>query len=436
MSNPIHPRAHPWRILLGVVLICLGTAAFATEASNTFTLRQLIARAQRDNKDLQAARFAIDIGRARLVQAGLRPNPTLDVSTRSDFLFHNDGAYANSVAISEAFPIAGRILRQKDVARVDIALAETEVADAERRLAGEIAADAYRLLVLDRQIASRGELIDIQTQLARTTRERFKAAEVSELDVNTVQLDLQRLNQERALLQGQREALLMALNALLGRPASAPLVVDEPMPRRDALPSVAQLSDRALDLRPDFKGALLAVDRAQAEKALAQSTRWEDWRIGLELSQDKQVIEGAPPQRSDRAIGVTVSIPLPLFNKNQGLLAEADAKHDQALAKIEALRLSIVGDVTTAYAEVTRLQTALGEYDRTMLPATARNVRLAQQGYRQGLIPVFDVVQAQRQQADLNSAYLALLDQYLQARVRLHTAVGDYVTGAGDALSP
>jgi outer membrane protein TolC len=63
-------------------------------------------------------------------------------------------------------------------------------------------------------------------------------------------------------------------------------------------------------------------------------------------------------------------------------------------------------------------------------------VRLAQQGYRQGLIPVFDVVQAQRQQAELNSAYLAMLDQYLQALVRLHTAVGDYATGVGDAPSP
>ena len=60
-------------------------------------------------------------------------------------------------------------------------------------------------------------------------------------------------------------------------------------------------------------------------------------------------------------------------------------------------------------------------------------MKLAQQGYSQGLIPVFDVVQAQRQQADLNATYLTTLDQYLQVLVRLHTAIGDYLHTTGMA---
>ena len=421
---------HVRRFLTGlaIALYAICTTAWAGSAeSSTFTLKQLIERAQRDNKDLRAARYAVDIGHARLVQAGLWPNPTLDVSNRSDFLFKNEGEYSHAVAISQSFPIAGRILRQKEVARVDIALAEAEVAEAERTLAGDVAADAFRVLVIDRQIASRTALIEIQTKLAGTTRARFKAAEVSELDVNTVQLDLQRLMQERALLRSQRDTILASLNTRLGRSPTATLVIEEPVPVDEALPSVSRLQDQALESRPDLRSALLSADRAQAEKALAKATRWEDWRVGLELSQDKLVIEGAPPQGSDRTIGVTLSIPLPLINKNQGLLAEADATHEQALARIEALRLTISSEVASAHAEATRLQAALAQYNTGMLPVSASNVRLAQQGYRQGLVPVFDVVQAQRQQADLNAAYLTTLDQFLQALVRLHTAVGDYV---------
>ena len=400
----------------------------ARERTDTFTLPQLIDQATRDNKELKAARFAVDIGRARLLQAGLRANPTLDLASRSDFAFGDEGEYGRSLAISQSFPIAGRILRQKDVARVDIALAEAEVAEAERRLAGEIAADTYRLLVVDRQIASRTSLISIQTSLATTTRLRFKAAEVSELDVNTVQLDRQRLIQERTLLESQRAGLLATLNARLARPVAEPLIIDEPTPTFAGLPTLATLQATALHRRPDLIGAQLASDRAVAERALAKSQRWEDWRVGLEFSQDKQVIAGAPPQGSNRALGVSVSIPLPLFNRGQGLLAEAEANHDQALARIDALTANIESEVASAFAEAGRLDAALALYDRSMLPTSASNVRLAQQGYREGLVPVFDVVQAQRQQAELNSAYLVTLDQLMQALVRLHTAVGDYIT--------
>jgi outer membrane protein, heavy metal efflux system len=403
------------------------TTANAKNESTTFTLKQLIELAQHDNKDLQAARYAINIGNARLVQAGLRSNPTLGISTRNDLLFGNEGEYGNAVGISQSFPIAGRISRQKDVARVDIALAEAEVAEAERRLVGDIASDVYRLVITDQQIASRNSLIDIQSTLTRTTRERFKAAEVSALDVNTAQLDLQRLTQERLLLESQRESLLVSLNTRIGRAPNSPLVIDEPLAKLNTLPSLSELQIKALELRPDLHSAMLNADRAQAEKSLAKALRWEDWTVGLEFSQDKQVIDGAPPQASSRAIGISVSIPLPYFNKGQGLLAEAEATHDQAMARIEAMRFGIAAEVASTHAEASRLQAALTRYDKSMLPVSASNVRLAQQGYRQGLIPIFDVVQAQRQQADLTSAYLETLDQYLQALVRMHNAVGDYL---------
>lgn len=413
--------------LVALLLCSFTTTAYAAGASCAYSLQQLIAIAQRDNKDLQAARYAIEIGQARLLQAGLRPNPRLDVSARSDFLFRNEGEYGKTVAISQQFPIAGRILRQQDVARVDIALAQAEVQEAERKLAGEIAADAYRLLVVDRQIQSRDALIGIEKKLAQTTRDRFKAAEVSELDVNTVRLDLQRLEQERSLLLIRQDALKASLNTRLGRPAASALSIDEPVPSMDALPALTQLQATALALRPDYRSALLGADRAQAEIALAHALRWDDWSVGVELSEDKQVINGAPPQGINRTIGVTLSIPLPVYNKGQGLFAEATASQDQAQARIDALRLGIGSEIAAAYAEALRLQTALGQYAGGILPIGQSNVKLARQGYSQGLIPVFEVVQAQRQQAELNATYLTTLDQYLQALVRLHTAVDDYL---------
>ncbi|MEO6171929.1 MAG: TolC family protein, partial [Arenimonas sp.] len=151
------------RVFFAAVFTSIPLSLFSTSTMSAavidmphdLSLPQLIELARRDNKDLQTARYAIAISHARLQQAGLRSNPRLGLSGASDVVFGNEGEYAAAIRISQDFPIAGRLLRQKELARVDIALAEAEVAEAERRLAGEVASNAYHLILLDRQIASR-----------------------------------------------------------------------------------------------------------------------------------------------------------------------------------------------------------------------------------------------------------------------------------------
>ena len=431
-----HIIRHP--MFLAAVLLASSAVAWADAPSHTLpgrpcissgtTLDELIVLAARDNKDLQAARSSVDVARARLLQAGLRPNPRLDLGARSDFLFNNEGEYAISAGISQDFPIAGRIGRQKQVARVDIALAEAEIANVQRRIAEDIAGKFYKLLISQQQIVTLDGLIAVEGKLARITRNRFKAAEVSELDVNTVQLDAQRLMIERSLLLSEQQASTVAINTLVGRAPGTSLELAGALPGSDAIPGLQRLQDRALRQRPDFQGALLGVDRAASEAALARSQRWQDLTVGLELSQERQVVLGAPAQGTDRAIGVSVSVPLPLHNKSQGLIAEANANGDQARARVAALRAGIAAEVISAHAEATRLQSMLAQFRNSMLPTSQRSVRIARQGYDMGLIPVFEVVQAQRQLADLNKTYLATLDQFLQTLVRLHASAGDYST--------
>ena len=416
-----------WRPVFSLACSALLSVIGSTANAANLTLQNAIDIAVQSNKDLQATRYTVEQARARLLQAGLPPNPRLDLSKRSDLIFRNEGEYTASIGISQQFPIAGRIARQKDVARVDVALAVAEIKQAELKLASDAASAFYRVLALNRQIESRERLIDVDQKLVKGTRNRFKAAEVSELDVNAAQLDLQRLSQERALLQSQRTTQLAQLNQLLGRPTSQPLELDDALPTTDQLPSLADQQREALTLRPDLRFALLNADRARADQELARAQRWEDWTVGVGLEQNRQVIDGGSPQRASRALGVNLSIPLPLVNRNQGRIAEASAAGDQAYARIEALKLGIGNEVASVYAETERLQQVITEYQRNMLPLSERNVRLAQQGYNQGLVSIVEVVQAQRQQGELNGAYLNTLDQYLQALARLRTASGSYL---------
>ena len=390
------------------------------------TLDQLIKIALADNKDLQAARFAEQQARARLIQAGLRPNPRLDITTGNDILFGNNGEYAAGVGVSQPFPLAHRLARQQDVARVDIDRVAAELQDAERRLAGNVASAYYRVIILTRQASARDRLIDIDRHLVDVSRRRFSAAEVSEIDVNAAQLELLRLQQERAMLQSEQLAQISQLNQLLGRPGSQPLDLGDSVPNTEATVSVSDLRQAALQRRPDLRAAQLLADRAQADQALARAQRWEDVNVSLSVDQSRLVLDGAPRQSASRALGVSVSVPWPLFNKNQGRIAETRAVQSQADANIEALKLSIGNEVMAAYAEVGRLRQIVDDYTRNLLPVSERNAQLAQKGYGEGLVPIVEVVQAQRQQGDITAAYLGALDQYLQAWSRLQVAAATY----------
>ncbi len=426
----LYTKRASWRLLIFLIGSTLLSGLSQTANAAGMTRLQAIDIAVQNNKDLQAARYTVEQARARLLQAGLPPNPRLEIAAQNDLVFGNQGEYTNSIGISQQFSVVGRIAHQKEVARVDVALALAEIRQAELKLAGDVTSRFYRILALNRQIEVRERLMDVDQKLVLGTRNRFKAAEVSELDVNTAQLELQRLTQERALLLSQRITQLAQLNQLLGRPATQAIALNDTLPASDSLPSLAEQQRQALSSRPDLRFALLSANRAQANKALAHVQRWEDWTVGVVLEQNRLVIGGGsyggPFQGSDRALGLRLSIPLPLRNKNQGNIAEAAATEAQAYARIDAIKLSIGNEVASAYAETERLQQALSEYQRNMLALSTRNVRLALQGYNQGLISISDMVLIQRQQGELNIAYLDTLDQYLQALTRLHIATGDY----------
>ena len=285
-----------WRFLVFFVGSALlgGHNQIANAAG--ITLPRAIDIAVQSNKDLQAVRYTVEQARARLLQAGLPPNPRLNISAGNDRIFNNQGEYVAGIGISQQFSVAGRIGHQKEVARVDVALALAEIKQAELKLAGDVASRFYNLLALNRQIEVRERLIDVDQKLVLGTRNRFKAAEVSELDVNTAQLELQRLTQERALLLSQRITQLAQLNQLLGRSAIQDLELDDTLPDSKSLPGLADQQRQALSSRPDLRFALLNADRAQANQALARAQHWEDWTVGVGLEQGLLVINGAPPQ--------------------------------------------------------------------------------------------------------------------------------------------
>lgn len=415
-------RVSAWHIGIHVVTTLLALAATASAHADGLTLEQAVQQAFARNLNLQAARYTVDIARGRLQQAGLWPNPRLHFEAGSDGPFSNEGEFSRSLGFSQDFPIAGRISRQTRVARVDVALAIAEINEAERRLAVQVAGRFYTTVMIGRGIALRNELIDIERSLANVTRNRFDAGEVSELDVNTITLELERLMAERDVLLADQGVARAELAAALGLPEPDTLELDTNLPPVEIQPALPVLARQAFARRPDLRILTLQSDRARAEQALARASAWEDWSVLLGVQRDRIVVEGAPRQSADNALMLSLSIPLPLFNRNQGDTAAALASERRATHGIEALRFAISNEVASIYDELGRLETTLTVQQRRTLPLSERNAVLARNAYGQGQISIIEVVQVERLRNELRANYLDVYSRYLQSRARLDMA--------------
>ncbi|KTD23882.1 chemiosmotic efflux system C protein C [Legionella lansingensis] len=406
-----------------ILMNCISAKVFALPA---LTLYQLTNIAIQNNKDLKAAQYNIFLATARLTQAGRFPNPSLQLGTIDDRLLTDEGEYTRSIGFSQAFPIAGRLGKEKTVARVDIAIAMAEVRNAKRQLRGQVADNFFALLITDKRLQQLNKLLAINQQLMQVSQKRFHAAEVSELDANTARLEYQRILQEKQALNSLRISQSAQLNQLLGRTQKSQLIVDHRLPKITRLPSLTELQHIALCKRPEIQMAWLNVNRAQANQQLARAERWSDWTVGLGVQQQKLVVEGAPNQTQDRAVTVNITIPLPLFNANQGRILEASMTETQNLMKLQALKLAIETEVASAYGQVKELQTALKQSQNgDTLKLITRNVKLAREAYKNGQISLLEILQIQRQQNELQIAKLTILEKYLQAVAKLCTAIGN-----------
>lgn len=412
------------------LILTLGSRGIAVG----LTLDGAVDRALTHNLDLRAAYYNLEIGRGRLIQAGIWPNPELEFAGNTQRPFSNEKERTYSSGFTQAFPISGRLAKAKRVARVDVAQALLEIRNRERLLIGEVQKDFLAALVLRQQIAVRDEVKGINQDLLNISEARLKKAEVSEVDVNLARTEVQQLELENDLIRAELNARLVTLRQKLGLAPAAPLTVEGDL---DQL--VARFSEDGAGfspaLRPDLRQTELGIDRARAEIALARAEAWEDWRVGFDYSSDR-VVDDPNGFRTDQFLGLRLAIPVPLWNRNQGRVYSQQATALQARQQVEALCLTIRAEIAAAAARVLQLKAAAGLYSQRVLPLYNKNIGLLKQGYAQGLAQFSQLVQTQNQQALLRITYFDAQTRYAEALVDLETAAASNPHLKKDFLQP
>lgn len=393
------------RVLAAALLGTVGAhgETFSPESAAVFALRQ--------NRDLLAARFVIAEAEARLVQAGLWDNPEFRV--QSQFGTRNDRDWEAGAGLMQAFPLAGRLRKAKAVARVDVAMAIEELRDRERMLAAQALGKARALLVQDRKLAINEENRELLARILRQTTSLTATGKAGVADALVVELEQTTLDLARDALQVERRAMVAELNGLLGRQPEAEFRIAGALPGVPSPEKLKAAAAAAPERRPDRRLALFQVDRSAAEERLARAEKWEDLSFGFDLGREREM------EMEDTMVGLEFSLPLPLWNRNQGRIAETQAAQQRALAAVNARDLTIATEIREAQTRLTGLASILEKTRGPALQLARQNTGLLEETYAGGTSSFLTIFESRRQR-------LMLEQNALETEEKLAAALTDW----------
>jgi cobalt-zinc-cadmium efflux system outer membrane protein len=186
------------------------------------------------------------------------------------------------------------------------------------------------------------------------------------------------------------------------------------------------LKGLALEKRPDLKALEAEKTKGDAEASLALAERIPNITVGIGYQRENSAIDvaGEEIKSRDNLIGMKLSIPIPLFDRNQAGIREAKARRGSAENRYAFARLTIEREVESALARLTSAEKSLSIYTRDILPQLEENLKLVQEAYRLGEVGILTVIEEQKKFFEVNDGYLAALYNRQSALVKLESVVG------------
>ncbi len=368
------------------------------------------------NPQLAAARLRIEEAHGRLTASGRWANPEAEFDFRQN---PRAPERAFGVAWMQKFPVTGRLRLEKAVSRAELAAAEAEVRDAGCRLAGEVRAAAVKLLALKQQRSLRTRQIKNSEELTSFMGKRLAVGEASNVDVAQIGLEAKQLATQVLQLDVERAVLLGQLRPLLGMSAGEPLEITGTLGEPGALPAKGS----APDARGDYRAAQATAEAARQAVDLAKANKWQDITAGVtaEHARTEDIPSGF---KNDVMLGIKFSVPLPLWNKNEGKIREAAAAAQRHEKEVQALALQIASEATAARGEMAALARIIGDIDEKLIPQARSIEDQLRASYSTGLTTLAEVIRARGKRFELEAQRLDALRDYHLARARHATASG------------
>jgi len=411
------------RIFTVVIILCalfIITSSAAASETKELTPEQAIILALEKNPELQTLRFEEESAKGRNEKARLLliNNPTLEgnISKKDKPEAEGGGKFTNyGFKLSQEFEVAGQRGTRINVSEKELARVKLEIRDKERILISDVK-DAFTMaLSLKKKSGLARENVRLNEELLGFTKIKFQAGDVSGLDVNLSEVELSKAKKELLLAEREYKESLLALQGLLGLSPDISFAIEGDLPSEaPPVPDKEALKALAFSHRPDSKAAAFEMEQTEFALKLVKKEAFPNITFSGFYDRD---------ERRD-AVGLEVSIPLPIFDRKQAEKREAYAKAEVAKIKAAGLKKTIEREVDQAFNDITSAIEELSLFRKEILVKAAENLDLLNLGFKEGKIGFFEVRFAQKDTIEAQFAYIEA-----QTRTQLALNAIEKITG-------
>jgi cobalt-zinc-cadmium efflux system outer membrane protein len=420
-------------LVRGTVLALLLSAftclsALAEPASRS--INEIVTLALKHSAELAALEKEATAKQSLAIQAGTISNPTLELQGVTGSLTGSPEEHSVSIGINQELPLYGKLRLRREAGQ-----REAEAAQRQRDNTARLLKDEVSTLALDFSLTAKrqelaAELIKLNRDLVTIAGERFKAGDIPELDLNLTKVELARAESRLLEVERERIPLRIQIASLTGLKENDVNLSDKLFtPITSPIPQ--DLVKQALASRPDLLALALEREKAETENRLAKAEAIPNLTVGLfaQWQRGSTELGGMSSTSSDTQLGLRLSMPIPVFDRNKGGRAAAQSRLDAADSHRLAMERTITAEVEAAISRLASSERILSLLEQGIIPQLTENLKLTQEAYRLGEVGILSVIDEQKKFFEVNDSYLSALHGRRVAFIKLETATAIDLTG-------
>jgi cobalt-zinc-cadmium efflux system outer membrane protein len=415
---------HKLRWLCCTVILLAGVGVVA-QTPSPMTWDQVRHRFEQNNPTLMAGELNIDESKAQEITAHFRPNPSATFTADQFNPFSGGPSHSccgNMLTVADFSYLHEREHKRElrlESAQKGTAIAVSTQADLERSLLFGLRSAFVSTLQAKTVLQLAKDNLAYYDHVLDISRTRFNVGDIAQIDLD--RLELQRVQYESDLETADvnlRTAKITLLTLLNDRTPIDKYDVSGRFDFSELPKSQDEFRKIALDNRPDLKAALQAVNKAQTDHKLAIANGSTDPTFGVDAGRNPPI---------DQYVGFNISIPLRIFDRNQGekLRTQLDITRNERLH--DAAEAQVFSDVDSGYVTLASTVVLLQPYKAKYLQQSLRVRDTIFFSYRNGGASLLDFLNAESDYRSVQLNYVNLVGSYLTAAAQLNMAVGSEV---------
>jgi cobalt-zinc-cadmium efflux system outer membrane protein len=383
------------------------------EPQGELTLASARALALAANPTLSASMREVEAREAAIRQAGVWRNPELSVLMEDT----RNATRQTTLQIDQPLELGGKRAARIGAAEQGRDAAEAELAAQRLDLRATVKAAFYDVLVAQEKQRLAQASVELAQRATHAASRRVTAGKVSPVEETRARIAEAGVRIDLAQADSELARARQALAATWGGHAPRFERVEGDLQTLPPLTEMSELQSRLLD-SPALRRARIEVERRLALTRIETSRRVPDVTLSFGARRNEEL-------GLNQAI-LGVSVPLPVFDRNQGNVLEAERRSDQARDELRATEVRLAGALTFAHEQMNAARATLGALQRDILPGATRAYDAASQGFEAGKFSFLDVLDAQRTLFAARAQHLRALADVHRAATDIEGLIGDF----------